>query len=277
MKTNPVFTFGTRSRVVLVITSSVSMVGFLWPFIFLGQETIPKNQWFFWVSTPLALFVMIAEISSKRLDAKSVALLGVLAAFMAALRPLGAGAGGIEPMWFILIISARVFGSSFGFVLGILAMLTSAFITGGLGPWLGYQAFAAGWIGFLAGALPHTFFGKHVTRKLEIALLALYGVVAGLLFGILMDLQFWPWALGGGTALSFDTHLDLFHNLQRFIVFHFATSMAWDIPRAVLTASLILATAPTFLHALERTKRRASFLTPIVFKAGTETITERGK
>jgi len=50
-------------------------------------------------------------------------------------------------MWFVLILSARVFGPSFGFLLGALSMFLSALITGGFGPWLAYQSFAAGWIG----------------------------------------------------------------------------------------------------------------------------------
>ena len=57
-------------------------------------------------------------------------------------------------MWFLLILSSFVFGSSFGFLLGVQSMLLSAFLTGGFGPWLPYQIFAAGWIGLLAGAIP---------------------------------------------------------------------------------------------------------------------------
>lgn len=101
----------------------------------------------------VAFFLVIIQISNSALDAKSVALLGVLSALIAALRPLGAGAVGIEPMWFILILSARVFGPSFGFILGLTSMFVSALLTGGVGPWLGYQAFAAAWIGMAAGML----------------------------------------------------------------------------------------------------------------------------
>ena len=56
------------------------------------------------------------------MDAKAVAMLGVLAAVGAALRPLGAGTAGLEPMFFLLILGGRVFGPGFGFVLGAVTL-----------------------------------------------------------------------------------------------------------------------------------------------------------
>jgi energy-coupling factor transport system substrate-specific component len=41
--------------------------------------------------------------------------------------------------------------------------------------------------------------------------------------------------------------------------------MAWDVPRAVLTSTLIVITAPAVLSALRRTSSKASFLTPVQF------------
>lgn len=280
MTTTPnVYTFRARSIVTLSIASLVSAAGFLWPFFVGTSSANPHqyNQWFFWIAVPIALAVLIIEISNERLDAKSVALLGVLAALTAALRPLGAGVAGIEPMWFILILSARVFGPAFGFILGILALFVSAFLTGGFGPWLAYQMFAAGWIGLGAGALPQRI-GKHFIRgRSEVLLLVLYSIFAALLFGTLMDLQFWPWALGTHTQLSYLPGGGVTTNFRRFLLFHLASSMAWDVPRAVLTSALTIITAPTVLTALRRTKRRASFLAPIEFAAVKEEAIERAK
>jgi energy-coupling factor transport system substrate-specific component len=243
-------------------------MGFLWPFFFnahSGAHATNANL-FYWIAVPLALGILIVEISNDRLDAKSVALLGVLTALTAALRPVGAGAVGIEPMWFILILAARVFGPAFGFILGILALFLSAFLTGGFGPWLAYQMFAAGWVGLGAGLLPHRFGAIRFRGKAEIALLFLYGVFASLLFGLLMDLQFWPWAIGGQTQLSYVAGSPMVENLHRFIIFHFASSMAWDIPRAIFTSTLIVLAGPAILFALRRTARKAAFLTPIEFR-----------
>ena len=259
MLTKGVVKFSSRNTLVLAIASLFSIAGFLWPFFYSGQD-LPRTQLFFWIAILAATALVIFEVSSSGLDAKSVALLGVLAALISALRPLGAGAVGIEPMWFVLILSSRVFGASFGFLLGIISMFASALLTGGLGPWLGYQMFAAAWIGMAAGLLP-----KRVSGKGEIAMLLAFGALAAGVFGILMDLQFWPWALGSNTQLSYLPGGTIPENLSRFITFHFASAMAWDIPRAIFTCVLIAFTGPSVLSALRRTYTRAAFSTPVVF------------
>ena len=251
--------FSRKSAWVLAIASLFSIAGFIWPFFYRGLD-LPKTQMFFWFAVAAAFVLVIIEISSSSLDAKSVALLGVLAGLISALRPLGAGAVGIEPMWFVLILSARVFGPSFGFLLGLISMFASALLTGGLGPWLGYQIFAAAWIGMAAGLLP-----KKITGKAEIAMLLVFGACAAGVFGILMDLQFWPWTLGSNTQLSYLPGGLISENLIRFLTFHFASAMAWDIPRAIFTCVLIAFTGPSVLSALRRTYTRAAFSTPIVF------------
>ena len=258
MLTQGIVRFNSRNTLVLAIASLFSIAGFVWPFFYSGQD-LPRTQFFFWIAIFAAIVLVIFEISSAGLDAKSVALLGVLAALISALRPLGAGAVGIEPMWFVLILSARVFGASFGFLLGIISMFASALLTGGLGPWLGYQMFAAAWIGMAAGLLP-----KRVAGKSEIVMLLAFGALAAGAFGILMDLQFWPWALGSNTQLSYIPGGSISENLSRFITFHFASAMAWDIPRAIFTCVLIGFTGPSVLSGLRRTYTRAAFSTPVV-------------
>ena len=261
MLTPDVVRFSRTSTAVLTIASVISAAGFFWPFFYSG-ESLPKTQIFFWFAVTIAFVLVIIQISNSSLDAKSIALLGVLAALIAALRPLGAGAVGIEPMWFILILSARVFGPSFGFLLGLTSMFVSALLTGGLGPWLGYQIFAAAWIGMAAGFLP----GKKLLRgKKEIFLLIAFGIIASEVFGILMDLQFWPWALGANTQLSYIPQGSLHENIYRFILFHFATSMAWDIPRAIFTTILLSIAGAPVLSALRRTHTKAAFMQPIEF------------
>ena len=260
MRTNDVVRFSPIGTAVLTLASLISAAGFLWPFFYNGQS-LPRTQLFFWAALSVAFFLVIIQISNSALDAKSVALLGVLSALIAALRPLGAGAVGIEPMWFILILSARVFGPSFGFILGLTSMFVSALLTGGVGPWLGYQVFAAAWIGMAAGMLP----GKKLRGRRELLLLIVFGIIASELFGILMDLQFWPWALGADTQLSYLANGAINENLSRFITFHFATAMAWDIPRAVFTTILLVFSGKAVLSALRRTKTRAAFLAPIEF------------
>ena len=260
MNTTPrIVTFSFKNQFVLAIASLFALAGFLWPFFYSGQD-LPKTQLFFWFAVAFACVLVVLEVSNSSLDAKSVALLGVLAALISALRPLGAGAVGIEPMWFVLILSARVFGPTFGFLLGMISMFASALLTGGLGPWLGYQVFAAAWIGLIAGYLP-----QFIRGTKELVMLMIYGVFSAELFGVLMDLQFWPWALGANTQLSYIAGGSLAQNLSRFFTFHFATAMAWDIPRAIFTMCLIAFTGRSVLAALRRSYTRAAFMTPVIF------------
>ena len=254
MKTGEIFRFRKFKALALVATSIISALGFFWPFI--SDEN--RSSFFFWLATPLALLLLLSLIGQANLDAKSLALLAVLSAIIAALRPLGAGAAGIEPMWFLLILASYVFGASFGFLLGVQSMLLSAFLTGGFGPWLPYQVFAAGWIGLIAGALPKF-------KRFQIQLLALASLLLAEFFGLLMDLQFWPWAFGPKTQLSYLPGAAVAENLERFIAYHFASSMAWNVPRALFTAALIFSIGPGVLKALQRAARKASFASEIKF------------
>jgi energy-coupling factor transport system substrate-specific component len=270
MRTKNILTFSKVHLLVLLITSAVGLLGFLWPFLISTQVAHP--QWIFLCATPLALALFLISVSNGSLDAKSVALLALLSALVAALRPLGTGAVGIEPMWFLLILSARVFGPSFGFLLGAISMLLSALITGGTGPWLAYQCFAAAWIGLGVGLIPRSVRGKN-----EIALLILYGILAAEFFGIAMDLQFWPWYLGVDSQLSFTAGAPILENLNRFFGYHFLSALAWDIPRAIFTSLLIIVTGAAVLGALRRAHTRAAFLTPIEFRNLTASERAMGK
>jgi energy-coupling factor transport system substrate-specific component len=254
MKTANIFRFQKFKVAALLATSIISAIGFFWPFF--GNDE--RSNFFFLLATPLALMLLLSLIGQANLDAKSLSLLAVLSAIIAALRPLGAGAAGIEPMWFLLILASYVFGASFGFLLGVQSMLLSAFLTGGFGPWLPYQIFASGWIGLIAGSLPKL-------KKFQIQFMAFASLFLSELFGFLMDLQFWPWAFGPKTQLSYIPGASIEENFERFIAYHLASSMAWNVPRAIFTAMLILAIGPGVLKALQRAARKASFASEIKF------------
>jgi energy-coupling factor transport system substrate-specific component len=182
-------------------------------------------------------------------------MLGLLSAINAALRPLGAGIAGIETVFFLLVLAGRVFGAGFGFVLGCTSLFASALLTAGVGPWLPFQMVAAAWMGMFAGLLP-----RRVTGRAEIAMLVAYGIFAAYAFGFLMNLSFWPFAVGQDTELSFvpgDTALE---NLHRFIIYSITTSaIGWDTGRAITNAIAIVVLGPAVLATLRRASRRASF------------------
>lgn len=254
---------GWRTATALTLVSAVGFVAFCWPLLARPGSTLAHGTdapWLFVSLLPLLLGVVLAELSEGGMDAKAVALLGVLAAVGAALRPLGAGTAGLEPVFFLLVLAPRVLGRGFGFCLGALTLFASALLTGGVGPWLPFQMLGAAWVGFLAGCLPPA------RGRLELALLAAYGLVAGLLYGLLLDLSFWPFTTGLTTSISFVPGDPLSANLGRFGAFFLATSLGWDLPRGLLTALLCLVTGRPVLLALRRAARRAAFEAPVRFE-----------
>jgi energy-coupling factor transport system substrate-specific component len=254
---------GRRTSVMMVLAGLLGGVAFLWPFLVapgaLGAAYTPPLV--FGLLLLLVLAVVFAEIADGGIDAKALALLGVLAAVGAALRPLGAGTAGIETVFFVLILAARVFGAGFGFALGGITLFASALITGGVGPWLPYQMFGAAFVGLLAGLLPR------LRGRAEILLLAGYGALSGYLFGFLINLSFWPFSLDPGSSISYAPGLPFAEQLHRYLVFDATTSLGWDTGRAITNFVCILLAGPAVLTTLRRTARRAAFAAPVVVGA----------
>lgn len=225
-----------RSAVVLALASLAGLVMFLWPLFMQpapGQERFDQ-PFIFMAILPVVVMVVVVELTEGGMDSKALAMLGVLTAINAALRPLGAGTAGIETVFFLLVLSGRVFGPGFGFVLGCTSLFASALLTSGVGPWLPFQMMCAAWIGMLAGLLP-----RRVTGRAEIVLLVVFGVLVSYVFGFLMNLSSWPFTLGiavpgtdgGAQMVPGDPVLE---NLRRFVVYNLVTSTwGWDTGRAI--------------------------------------------
>jgi energy-coupling factor transport system substrate-specific component len=250
---------GARAVVVLGLVSLIGVAAFCWPLLAAHGSAVAAHSadapWLFAALLPLLVAVVIATIADNGMDPKAVAMLGMLAAAGAALRPLGAGTAGIEPMFFLMVLSGRVLGPGFGFALGSLTMFASALLTGGVGPWLPFQMLAMGWVTMGAGLLPR----PGMRGRRELLMLAAYGAVAAVAYGTVMNLQGWPYIAGLASNVSYSPHLSLGANLARFTTYCLTTSLGWDLPRAALTAVLSFTLGPTLLKALRRATRRASF------------------
>jgi energy-coupling factor transport system substrate-specific component len=252
-----------RATVTLALVSLLGLVAFGWPLLVDADAGLAHRgdaPWLFVLLLPLLLAVVLAEMTEHGMDAKAVALLGVLAAVGAALRPLGGGVAGFETVFFLLVLGGRALGPGFGFVLGSVTLFASALLTAGVGPWLPFQMLAAGWVGLFAGLLPRARGWR------EVALLSAYGGVAGLAYGMLMNLWTWPFITGLESSLSYVAGDPLVENLQRFLGFTLATSLGFDIPRALTNAALIALTGRPVLLALRRASRKAAFAEPVTFE-----------
>jgi energy-coupling factor transport system substrate-specific component len=250
---------GPRTAAVLVLASLAGLMMLCWPLLLEAQpgERV-EPPFIFLFLLPLVVVVVLAEMGEGGMDSRVLAVLGVLSAVNAVMRGLGAGTAGIELVFFLLVLGGRVFGAGFGFILGCTSLFASALLTAGVGPWLPFQMICSAWVGMGAGLLP-----RRVGGRAEIAMLVAYAVVASYLFGLLMNLSFWPFALGivvpgHEGSLSYVAGAPVLDNAHRFLVYTLLTSTGgWDTGRAVTTGIAIVVLGPAILTTLRRAARRA--------------------
>jgi energy-coupling factor transport system substrate-specific component len=240
---------------VIAAATLVGLLSFTWPFVVSSRRfgSGSSSLLMFGVLLILVVAVVVADLADGGIDSKAIAMLGVLSAVGAALRPLGAGTAGVETVFFILVLAGRVFGPGFGFVLGCTTMLASALVTGGVGPWLPYQMFGCAWVGMFSGMLPPA------RGRKEVLMLAVFGAGSAYVYGLLLNLSFWPFSVDPGSTIAYVPGASVTTNLRRYLAFDASTSLGWDTGRAITTFVLILLVGPALLHALRRAARRAAF------------------
>lgn len=250
-------------RVSLLLICALGLAAFLYPFLLSERPAGGANSahavtapLIFAVLGPALLVLLLAELSGGRLSTRSLAALSALTAVVAVLR-LPAGPGDAPTFFFMIILGGYVYGGSFGFLLGALGLFVSALLTGGVGPWMPFQMFVAGWMGLCTALIAPLGRRLRPGSWAELGLLAAYGYLWGLLFGALMNLWFWPFSPEG--ALSWSPGMGLGETLRRYGAFYALTSFAWDSLRAIGNAALIIAIGRPVLKELRRFKARFEF------------------
>ena len=239
---------------IVALASLTGVVAFLYPF-FAGPVEAGGSGFLAHaadapVVTLLCLVAILAGLEVRGLGAKQVALLGILAAIGALLRPIP-GPFGFSLLFFLPILCGYAVGPTFGFLLGALTLLISALVTSGIGPWLPYQMLTTGWVGLLAGLLPDL----RRWRWAEVGVLAVFSLVLGLFFGAVMNLWFWPF-MASGESISWQPGLGLGETLKHYWSFYLLTSAGWDVWRALANVVLIVAVGRPVLDVLSRFRDR---------------------
>ena len=242
-----------RTRAVVIVASVLGLLAFSWPFI-AAHYSLPHS-----VVGTTAVIVAIVALAAILLssgaalgDSRMLALVGVLAALATAARLLSVGAGGVEFIFVIVIIAGYVLGPRGGFLVGSLAMVVSSLVWGGVGPWTVFQMLTVGWVGAGAGLLPRRL-SVASRPRLEIGVLAAYGVVASYGFGLMMNLWFWPISIGSGTSLSLVDGESIGANLGRFVLYSLTTStLTWDSVRVITTVVTLVLIGGAVLKAFRR-------------------------
>jgi len=258
------------SFAIYLTATGMGILSFLYPFFMpaITQQVGPDQAraseapLMYTLLLGLCLLVILFEVQSQTVDAKLIALLGMLIAINSLLRFIEVAIpapGGFSPIFFLIILVGYVFGARMGFVMGALTMFTSAIVTGGVGPWLPSQMFTAGWVG-MSAPLARWIVGLFHAEKtrFEIIVLALFGALWGLLYGAMMNLWSWPY-IAGPSDQYWTAGTGMIETLNRYAAYYLVTSLTWDASRAFGNLFLIwLAGAPT-LFALRRFQQRFSF------------------
>jgi energy-coupling factor transport system substrate-specific component len=251
---------GSPRRVgVLMAAFAISIVGFGWPFVVAADSSLAGDALApFVVGALLALVValVVAELSDGGMDARSIAMLGLLAGLGIGLRALGPATAGIEPTFVLVILAARVFGPGFGFTFGSVVIAASAVLTAGVGPWLPFQMLATAWLGLVVGLVPRAGAGG----RTEVRLLALFSIPLALVYGAALNLSFWPLSTVLAPGVSYVAGDPPTANLGRYAVFYATTSLGWDLARGVFSVLILLLAGRAILATLRRAARRAGFL-----------------
>ncbi|HLI50883.1 MAG TPA: ECF transporter S component [Thermomicrobiaceae bacterium] len=259
------------SSILIAVASLAGALTFLYPF-FLPLFGDRRRQTGHGIEVSLlfaflagiCLVVMLLEVQSRATGggpaaSKLVALLGVLVAVDAALRLIPSLLGA-SPIFFLIILAGYAYGADFGFLMGSLTLLVSAFITGGLGPWLSFQMLVAGWVGMTAGWLPKQ--RLRASRRRELAALIAFGALWGFLYGAIMNLYSWPFAAPGlqqQTGLYWVPGMGFLQTVDTYARFYLATSLVYDLFRAAANALLLGLLARPVVAMLDRYRTRFSW------------------
>jgi energy-coupling factor transport system substrate-specific component len=256
------------SILLYVLTTLIGVTAFLYPFFL---QSLPQLEGFAATAhaadaplllgglTVLCVGVLMVEAQGVSSNARFVALLAILVAFNSVLRFFEValpGPGGFTPIFFLITLGGYIYGASFGFLFGALTLLVSAFMTGGVGPWLPYQMITAGWVGLTAPfcrPLVTLLWGEG--RRREVAVLTLFGIAWGFLYGLMMNLWFWPYSAGAAT-MYWQPGISWQETLTRYSVFYMATSAWWDVFAALGNGLMIAAFGLPVLRVLRRFRHR---------------------
>lgn len=264
----------SMSTLTFIALNALGVLAYLHPFIS-ASATQSDSRWFahntdaplvFAAVAALCLTLIVAELTGGGLNSKSLAVLGVLCAMAAMLRTFTLPAGA-NLYFFLVILGSYAFGPRLGFLLGAMSFFLSAVVTGGIGPWLPFQMFASAWMGLGAGFLGMGTRAAGIRGRGEVTLVVAFGAVSGILFGMVTNLWFWPFWVGG-PDITYQPGIGAIEALRRYWNFYLLTSFGWDLMRSVCNVVVIAILGGPLLRALLRFRDRFSWERAEVVSSG---------
>ena len=202
----------------------------------------------------VALAAGFAWYEGRRPSARVLALVGALAALAVVGRIAFAAVPNVKPTTDIVLFAGLALGGAPGFAVGALAALVSNFFFG-QGPWTPWQMAAWGGVGVFGAIVGKLSRGRELGR----VPLAIACALAGVFFGLVMDLFQWtlgePHTVGAYGAIS-------------------VRSFGFNLAHVVGNVVFCLLIGPAFVRALRRYQRRfdVKWEVPAVAPAATAVV-----
>ncbi|NMA95038.1 MAG: ECF transporter S component [Clostridiales bacterium] len=185
----------------------------------------------------LCILLVFILYEKRKMSPKEIALIANLAAIAGLSRVPFAGAPGVQPTSFFVIVSGYVMGPMVGFLVGALAAVSSNIFLG-QGPWTLWQMLCWGLMGVVAGLYKKISKNKRQSRLI----LIIIGGIWGYLFGIIMNI--WHW-------LAFVYPL----NFKSFLA-SYSVNFWFDTLHAMVNMLFLYYMGPYVIRVLERYYRR---------------------
>jgi energy-coupling factor transport system substrate-specific component len=226
-----------RSKIVFV-GLFIFIVGLLWLSLRYSDNYLLLSFGFVLISF---LFIIL-RFEKRKMEARELVLLAVLAAVAAVGRIPFASIPSVQPTTFVIMISGIVFGAESGFMIGVIAALASNMILG-QGPWTPWQMMAWGLVGLSAGLFNQS--GLMSTLKGKI----IFGIVWGFLFGWIMNLWSILAIAQSGEALNIKS-----------IYTYLASSVLFDFFHSISNVIFLVLFSHSWIKILTRFKRKYGLL-----------------
>ncbi len=205
------------------------------PTVVLGGVWLFRDRQYVWIYLCVAVLSCVPfliHFEKSENDTRKLVLIAAMIALSVVGRIIFTPVPGFKPVTAMVVITAMYFGSEAGFMTGSLSALISNFCFG-QGPWTPFQMFSWGILGFIAGIIARQLRENKVV-------LAIYGIVSGVLYSFLMDV----W-----TVLSADGYF----NFSRYLA-AVAASAEFTVIYAVSNVIFLLLFAKPIGKMLERIK-----------------------
>lgn len=185
----------------------------------------------------LTLFMFFLQFEKRKPKTREVVLISVLCTIAVLGRVIFSITPQFKPIIAIIILSAIVFGSETGFMVGSISTFVSNFLFG-QGPWTAWQMITMGLIGFITGIV-------FKDKKISTIVICVYGFLMTFLFyGLIMNIS---------TGLMYMDSWD-------FVLTSIITGLVFDLIHAISTVVFLAVLTKPMVFKLNRVKDKYGLL-----------------